>query len=146
MARFRFYHDLNLVVMEFAERVDDRGLLDFLLGVYDHPDFVPGMDEISSFLNTEDVQVSASGLREIARSFPRPGHHLAAPNNVAVITRTQLGYGLSRLYGAYADREGRVAMQVFATVDQAADWLDQRRARAAGTTARRVEHFVPDRQ
>lgn len=146
MARFRFYRELNLVVMEFAERVDDRGLLNHLLAVYDHPDFVPGMDEISSFLNTEDVQVSASGLREIARSFPRPGHERAAPNNVAVVTRTQLGYGLARLYGAYADREGRVTMEVCATIDEAADWLDQRRARQLGTTAQQVGSFLLDPQ
>jgi len=134
MSRFRFYHELNLVVMEFAERVDDRSLLDHLLAVYDHADFRPGMDEISSFLATEDVQVSASGLREIARSFPRPGHERAAPNNVAVVTRTKLGYGLARLYGAYADRE------------EAADWLDQRRARPPGTTSRQVDSFTLDRQ
>ncbi|MEQ8860490.1 MAG: hypothetical protein RIC56_17755 [Pseudomonadales bacterium] len=134
MRQFRFFHDLNLVVMEHGERIDDRSLLESLLAVYDHPDFVPGMDEIASFLGTRAVEVTASGLRGIARSFPRPGHENAEPNLLAVVTTTKLGHGLSRLYGAHAYRDGEVALEILATLAEACDWLDRSRGRSPGTT------------
>jgi hypothetical protein len=133
--RFRFFHELNLVVSEYGEILDEQGLLDHLLRIYDHPDFRPGMDELISFLNTRESRVSADALREIARAFPRHSDHGATPNLVAVVTESKLGQGLSRLYGAYADRDGQVTMDVFSSVTEAADWLDESRGRPAGTSA-----------
>jgi hypothetical protein len=37
-------------------------------------------------------------------------------------------------------------MEVFAAIDEAADWLDSRRARPAGTTAQQVGSFLLDPQ
>jgi hypothetical protein len=144
--RFRILRDLNLVVMEFGERLNDQGLLDHLLTVYEHPGFLPGMDEISSFLRTRVVDVTPAGLREIARTFPRRHHESGPANAVAVVARTQLARGLTRLYGAYAGRGDGHGMDVFPTVAAAGDWLDRQRDRAPGTTAAQLTSFTLERQ
>lgn len=138
MHAFEFFQDLNLVVMTYGERIDDLSLRAHLLSAYDDPDFVPGMDEIASFLDTRVVEVTAEGLRAIARSLPRPGHESASANLVAVVTITKLGHGLSRLYGAHASRRGDVDLDIFASVGDAGDWLDRRRGRPPGTIRGRV--------
>lgn len=139
MHRFRFEPDLNLVIMEYGEQIDDAGLLDFLIRVYDHPDFVPGMDELSSFLSTRESALTGAGLRNIAQSFPRPGHENAPPNVVAVVTQSKLGHGLTRMYGAYAEQKEGMLVESFPTMREAADWIDVRRGREAGTIAARLD-------
>jgi hypothetical protein len=132
--RFGFFHELNLAVSEYGPDVDDDVLRDALLRIYDHPDFRPGMDELISFLPTRTNRLSAEGLRDIARTFPRTQDEGARPNRVAVVTLSQLGQGLSRLYGAYADREGQVTLEVFASLAEAAAWLDRSHGRVPGAT------------
>lgn len=134
MSGFCFFRELNLVVSEFGEEIDDDMLLGQLLSIYDHAEFRPGMDELISFLRTRVTRVSADGLRDIARAFPRPRDRGARPNRVAVVTESKLGQGLGRLYGAYADREGQVTLEVFESVGEAADWLDEAHGRPLGTT------------
>ncbi len=146
MHRFRIMRDLNLVIMEFGERLDDHGLRAHLLTVYDHPRFERGMDEISSFLRTRVVDLTPPGLRDIARLFPRHAEQPAPPNAVAVVARSRLARGLTRLYGAYADRDDGRSMDIFPTVAAAADWLDGQRGRPPGTTAGTVETFTLERQ
>ena len=136
MHRFRIMRDLNLVIMEFGERLDDHGLRAHLLTVYDHPRFERGMDEISSFLRTRVVDLTPPGLRDIARLFPRHAEQPAPPNAVAV----------TRPFGAYADRDDGRSMDIFPTVAAAADWLDGQRGRPPGTTAGTVETFTLERQ
>lgn len=142
MHRFIFLHQLNLVVMEFGEMLDDEGLRDHLLSIYDLPEYVPGMDELNCFLRTRSVQVTGEGLRRLAQSLPRPGHENAPPNLVAVVTDTRLGVGLTRMYGVHAGFEVDQTMKVFATAGEAGDWLDVRRRRPDGTTAPLAEAFL----
>lgn len=134
MTRFGFFHELNLMVSEYGPVIDDATLRDALLQGYDHPDFRPGMDELISFLPTRTNHLTADGLRDIARTFPRARDEGARPNRVAVVTTSQLGQGLGRLYGAYADREGQVTLEVFASLADATDWLDRSHRRTPGTT------------
>lgn len=135
MHRFSFVPDLNLIVSDFGALLDDANLLQHLMDTYDHTDFRPGMDELLCFLRTSDLRVTAQGLRELARMFPRHQDHGAKPNYVAVVTDSQLGQGLSRMYGGHADRGGQVMLDVFPSLDPAADWLDRCRGRRCGTTA-----------
>lgn len=134
--RFTFFDALNLIVNDYGERVTDDDLLQHLLGVYDQPDFRPGMDVLSSFLSTRESAVTTSGLRAVARMFSRRHGALAPRNLVAAVVRTPLGHGLARLYSAYADRDGEVTVKIFRSLVEAADWLDASRDRPAGTTAR----------
>lgn len=134
MHRYRFFRDSNLLVVEYGRFLDDRGLRDHLLWIYDDPDYVPGMDEVSSFLHTQRVHVTGDGLRGLARLFPRPGHEHAPLNYAAVITDTRLGLGLTRLYGAHSEVGQQEALQSFVTAEDAGDWLDGKRGRAAGST------------
>lgn len=140
--RYRFVPALNLLMMQFGSQVDDRSLLEFLLQVYEHPDFVQGMDELVSFLDTTEPDVTSRGLAGIARTFPLSNRGEAPPNLVAVATRTPLGRGLARQYAAYADREGQVRLEVVESVEEGADWLDQCRNRAPGTTREAVKRLL----
>jgi hypothetical protein len=139
MNRFAFFHDLNLIIHEYGEQIDDDSLMQHLLAVYDHPDFRVGMDVLSSFARTRQLGVTAEGLRQIARisSLRRE----PAGNFVAVVAGSKAGHGLSRLYSAHADREGTVTTNIFRSEAAAADWLDEVRGRAKGTTAAVVEQM-----
>lgn len=135
MHNYVLFREANLVVIEYGALLDDDGLRDHLLSVYDDPDYIPGMDEISSFLHTRKVHVTADGLRALAKLLPRPGHEGAPPNLAAVVTDTRLGVGLTRLYGAHAFAGEDEALQAFPSIEGAGAWIDAARGRPAGTSA-----------
>jgi hypothetical protein len=140
---FEIVPPLNLIVFHYGSFVDDRSLMKTLLSAYDHPDFVPGMDELVSFLETRQVDVTSDGLRQIARTWPHHPHRgREQPNLVAVVTNSKLGYGLSRLYGTNVEQVTNVTLDIFPSVEAGSAWLDERRGRPLGSTQAAAERAM----
>lgn len=145
MHRFAFVHDLNLLVHDYGESVDDESMLLHLERVYGHPEFHPDLDVLSLFQRTRSSTLTPQGLRQVAVSLtsrvdPELGRHLIA----VVVGESKLGYGLARLYGTYADRQGTGTAEVFRSIAEAGDWLDAAHDRPPGTTLAAATRVLTD--
>ncbi len=71
--------------------------------------------------DVEDLVMSASGIRELARrrvELP----YVSPASKVAVVAPTDVHYGLARMYGQIAAEIGEI--QVFRTAAEAEAWLE----------------------
>ena len=81
-------------------------------------DFEPDFDQLVDMTRAEDGQVTAETIRELARRPPL----FSSASRRAFVVRTDLGYGLARIFQA---RRGDVAgeIQIFRSLAHANHWL-----------------------
>ncbi len=82
------------------------------------PDFDSGFDQLVDMTEAEEGDLTAGAIRELARRPPL----FSSESRRAFVVRTDLGYGLARIFQA---RRGDVAgeIQIFRSLAHANHWL-----------------------
>lgn len=86
-----------------------------------HPDFRPGMPSLWDATRLRTTEVSGEFLRKLA-SRNQEVADLRGRARAAIVTSTDLHYGLSRIYQAYTDFP-HLEVAVFRNVQEAEAWL-----------------------
>ena len=84
----------------------------------DHQGFEPDFDQIISFLDVTEVQVSADEVRRLA-SEP----FFSPSSRRALVASSDELFGLSRMFGAHRELAGGSNIRVFRELRQAAEWI-----------------------
>jgi len=84
----------------------------------DDPAFSGHLDSLWDFGRVETTDLDASSVRTLTR-LPRLFDH---GSRRAVVVRTDLGYGLTRMFQILGGREGE-DFAIFRSLDEAEDWL-----------------------
>lgn len=91
---------------------------DFIRALADHPDFDPTFDQLSD-ARAVTAAVSSDRLADLARS-----QVFTAGSRRAILVESDLVFGVSRMYQAYAT-QGGPEVRVFRDPDEASEWLDR---------------------
>jgi len=91
---------------------------DFIRALSEHPDFDPTFDQLSD-ARAVTAAVPSDRLADLARS-----QVFAAGSRRAILVESDLVFGVSRMYQAYAG-QGGPEVRVFRDPDEANVWLDR---------------------
>jgi hypothetical protein len=111
-------HSKRLVRVSLSGMISDADILAADDDLRARPDFDPSFDELIDLSEAEDAGLTSGVIRELARRPP-----LFAPvSRRAIVVRSDLGYGLARIFQA---RRGDAAgeIQIFRSLPHAEHWL-----------------------
>jgi hypothetical protein len=92
--------------------------------VLSHPGFVPGIDLIQDLTGLAGY-LSSSGIRTLADGASRTAKARDYWGRLAIVVSGPAEFGLARMWEAYADDDLAARTRVFASLDEAYDWLRQ---------------------
>ena len=88
-----------------------------------HPLFDPQFNQIISFLDVVDVELSANQLRGLAKAAV-----FSAQSRRAFIVPSDLLFGMGWMFAAHRDYAGEPYITIVRSVSEAADWVGVDRA------------------
>ena len=82
------------------------------------PDFDPSFSQILDFTQVTKVELGAEDVRKLAQTS------VFSPNaRRAILAKTDLVFGLARMFEALRDAAGEKGIQVFRNLDDALEWV-----------------------
>jgi hypothetical protein len=124
MIHFRLDPARRVRIATFAGRVDDDELMGAYRAQLATPDYDPSWDDLADLTGVEQLDVSATALRDLTSLFSGVDA-LGNPTRLAIIAPGDLGYGLGRMYEMMRDGAPE-EVQVFRDMAEALAWLDER--------------------
>ncbi len=103
----------NLIMAE-VQQAFENGLA--------HPDFRPGMNVVWDFRECSFARLKTDDIRSQADHIRRQTEDRETAYKAAVLVSTDVGYGMSRMFDAYADGMP-CQVRVFRDADEAHRWL-----------------------
>ncbi len=110
---------LRVVVVEGA--LGDADVYETFSTLWLTPEYDPALDELVDLRGLSGVGVTSTGIRRLAETSVQV-HRGSPAVRVAIVAPDNLVYGLSRMYGAFAEESGS-EHRVFRSVEEAMDWL-----------------------
>jgi hypothetical protein len=113
---------LRVVVVEGA--LGDVDVYETFSTLWLAPDYDPTLDELVDLSGLSGLGVTTSGIRRLGETSVQV-HRGSPAVRVAIVAPDNLVYGLSRMYGAFAEESGS-EHRVFRSLEEAMAWLKQR--------------------
>lgn len=121
---YTIHSDHRLVVTRFTGYVGDDEFRQARESILNDPDCKPGFDELADLTELEDSDVTSDSMRSAAVETKQFDETCTTKPKLAVVVATGLQFGLSRMYGAYADIEKAETVRQFYDAQEALEWLD----------------------
>lgn len=124
MIEYRIDHDRRLVLAEGHGTLTDEDVFAYQREVWSRPD-VAGYDELMDMTHVTEIALpSMERARELAKLSAR----MDAPHTAskfAIVARSELAFGLGRLYESYRELEQKSTKEVavFRSMPEALNWL-----------------------
>jgi hypothetical protein len=112
----------NLVLAEGYGVLTDDDILNFRKEMLEDPTFRPGMRELSDYRRVERHEHTTEGLHRFIEHEKTVRHQLGSDYRIAIVTRSDLHFGFSRMYIAGVS-DTLPEVQVFRDLDEAEAWL-----------------------
>ena len=114
----RILVDRRLVWVTGAGTVNAKDLMSVYRALAEDSAFSAHFDSLWDFAGVESTDLGGSNVRELA-TVPRL---FAKGSRRAVVTRTDLGYALTRMFQQTAEREGE-GLAIFRSLEEALEWI-----------------------
>jgi len=87
-----------------------------------YPQWEPGIDMFVDCRETEYKHLTASTIRDLARTFTKDTRG-NGPGHLALVVRRELGFGLARMWEMLINPKVGYPIQVFNSMEDAKEWL-----------------------
>ena len=96
------YKDLDLVYTEYSGALDQAQISKALAATLEHPDYQPGMIELTDLSKVTEIDLDFN--RMLNHRSRMASHYRGQPEHTEyyVVARTDLAYGMSRMYQTLA--------------------------------------------
>lgn len=137
----RIRKDLELIVSVHIGAVPDDEFIGSYRALYDEPDFEIGFDQLVDLRQAQSNMRSASAVQTIALIVEQRHKGSMHSPKTAIITTSDVSFGLSRMYQAFSDsvpgerRIFKAPDAALAWLGAPADVLDELDAQPKGTSA-----------
>ena len=108
----------RLITIVVQGELTDTDLLQGYERLRERPDFSADFDELVDLLGADGRQITADGVRTLARRPPSYSPHARR----AVVVPSEMGYGMARMYELMQDGESG-QIRVFRSREDAEHWL-----------------------
>lgn len=115
-----FFAEAGLVLTSWLGDISDEELLVGYKGLYEHPHWHPGFNELSDLSQADMRSVSRHGLEALQKSAVR--YFGNTPFKTAIFAPHDLTFGFARMYEGFAAQSPQ-AITVFRDLQPALDWL-----------------------
>lgn len=112
----------NLIVSRYWGEIGDAEFIESYRRLCARPDVRPGSRELVDLRDVTDMPITASAMREVAEIVETFLGDEGQTMQTAVIASTELEYGLSRMYQAFASASPE-QVEVFRSPEEALAWL-----------------------
>ncbi len=123
--RFAIFPEQRLFVVKFVGIVTGDELIDAYVAIFDHPDFEPGMDELSDMRRVEALDYQLDALKRVADITERRLGAAGVSMRTAHVIGSEFNEGLSRLYGAITELGDSETVNRFKTLKEGLAWLSR---------------------
>ncbi|MEJ2545228.1 MAG: hypothetical protein P8Y99_14265 [Calditrichaceae bacterium] len=111
------------LICTYTGKITDKILIDSWRAFYESDDWIPGFNEISDISQTDELEVTSTGLRMLAE-YAKTMHqkHNIRSIKVAIFAPEKIQYGLSRIYDAMTYNSPEHT-RVFDNLEEAEQWI-----------------------
>ncbi|MBN2426274.1 MAG: hypothetical protein JXR46_11385 [Calditrichaceae bacterium] len=120
---FKINQKSNYIYCRYIGKINDEELFNSWKAFYESDAWVPGMNELSDLTEGDASEITAEGIKHIAR-YARSIHekHNIHFVKIALVAPETLNYGLSRMYAGLTSGSAE-NVRVFKSKFEADAWL-----------------------
>ena len=123
MIRFHYDDELDARIATYSGFVDDEDLRTAYDALLASGEFDPAMDVVSDLSEVTRYDVSAEGLRELARTFA-PYNAAMAGARLAIVAPKDVIYGMARMFEILRS-DAPQEIRIFRDLEEAREWIQQ---------------------
>ena len=116
-----FDQDNNCLFFEASDTFTGADIINSTLEIVEHPNFTEGLNLLADLRPIKQLDVSAADIRRLIELY-RKLHGRLGYGQYALVTNSQVIYGMSRMYQIMAERMPFV-VEVFREKEVALRWL-----------------------
>lgn len=114
----------GFLLVTIRGRATTDGFASLSRDLWAHPLWQQGMNLLLDHRPLDSTRLTSQAIRRISLTRPDPADPLPL-RRIATVVETDLGFGLTRMWDFYSDRERNHEHRIFRSFEEAKRWLEE---------------------